>query len=272
MKKPYRKCCEFLGQWHYSKHFPFCYERKGACAVRRNIYLFSFIVLLSLAICVHVWAAPFAYIANSGSDSVSVIDTATNTVVGPPIPVGSTPIGVAVNPAGTRVYVANSGSNSVSVIDTATNTVIGSPIPVGGQPIGVAVTPTGTRVYVANFNSNTVSVIDTASNTVTGSPISVGEGPQAFGQFIVPPKAFTIWTGTVSFPLKLTTPVKDAHENTKFNTSRETFEGVLKMFISEEGPQPDENGCYILLETDDDKISMCFKEMAAIATDVFILI
>jgi YVTN family beta-propeller protein len=114
--------------------------------VRRNIYLFSFIVLLSLAICVHVWAAPFAYIANSGSDSVSVIDTATNTVVGPPIPVGSTPIGVAVNPAGTRVYVANSGSNSVSVIDTATNTVIGSPIPVQGDM--VLVTQVVNEVYL----------------------------------------------------------------------------------------------------------------------------
>jgi YVTN family beta-propeller protein len=55
--------------------------------MRKNIYLFSFIVLLSLAICVHVWAAPFAYIANSGSDSVSVIDTATNTVIGSPISV-----------------------------------------------------------------------------------------------------------------------------------------------------------------------------------------
>jgi YVTN family beta-propeller protein len=60
-------------------------------------------------------------INNSGS--VSVIDTATNTVPAT-VSVGSSPQGVAVNPAGTRVYVANAGSNSVSVIDTATNTVV----------------------------------------------------------------------------------------------------------------------------------------------------
>ena len=64
------------------------------------------------------------------SNGVSVIDTATNTVMGAPIPGGGAPYGVAVNPAGTRVYVANV-SGSVSVIDTATNTVIGAPIPVG---------------------------------------------------------------------------------------------------------------------------------------------
>jgi len=53
-----------------------------------------------------IQAAPFAYIANSGSNSVSVIDTATNTVVAT-VGVGSAPIGVAANAAGTRVYVAN---------------------------------------------------------------------------------------------------------------------------------------------------------------------
>src|SRR5262245_29628679 len=62
-------------------------------------------------------AAPFAYITNSGDNSVSVLDTASNTVVGAPIPVGTGPRGVAVHPAGTRVYVANFGDNTVSVLD-----------------------------------------------------------------------------------------------------------------------------------------------------------
>ncbi len=46
-------------------------------------------------------AAPFAYVTNSGDGTVSVIDTATNTVLtGPafPIPVGSGGLGVAVTP------------------------------------------------------------------------------------------------------------------------------------------------------------------------------
>jgi len=54
--------------------------------------------------------------------------------------VGSGPIGVAVNPAGTKAYVANSDYNTVSVIDTATNTVTAT-VNVGSSPYGVSVTP-----------------------------------------------------------------------------------------------------------------------------------
>ena len=43
---------------------------------------------------------------NLFSNNVSVIDTATNTVVAT-VAVGSSPFGVAVNPAGTRAYVTD---------------------------------------------------------------------------------------------------------------------------------------------------------------------
>ena len=123
----------------------------------------------------------FAYVAKSdGSNpgSVSVIATATNTVVGSPIPVDVAPVGVAITPNGAFVYVANSGSNTVSVIATASNTVVAT-ISVGSPsgPAGVAITPNGAFVYVSNFVSNTVSVIATATNTVVGSPIPVEERP-----------------------------------------------------------------------------------------------
>jgi YVTN family beta-propeller protein len=75
-----------------------------------------------------------AYITNSGSNTVSVINTATNMVIGSPIPVGSQPAGVAITPDGSEVYVGNQGSNTVSVIDTATATVIGSPTPLAPNP------------------------------------------------------------------------------------------------------------------------------------------
>jgi YVTN family beta-propeller protein len=126
--------------------------------------------------------------------AVSVIATATNTVIGSPI-AASSPDGVAVTPDGSKVYVANINDNSVSVIDTATNTVIGSPIPVGNNPIGVAVTPDGSKVYVANEQSDTVSVITTATNKVIGS-ITVGSGPSAFGLFIQPAKPAPRFAGT----------------------------------------------------------------------------
>src|SRR5271168_5377061 len=67
-------------------------------------------------------SGPFAYVANEISNTVSVIDTATNTVSAI-VGVGSGPLGVAITPDGTKAYVANAGSNTVGVIDTATNTV-----------------------------------------------------------------------------------------------------------------------------------------------------
>ena len=119
-------------------------------------------------------AAPFAYISNSASNSVSVIDTANNTVVAT-APVGTNPWGVAVNPSGTRAYVSNRDSNSVSVIATASNSVVAT-IPIGSSPGGVAMNPAGTRAYVAKFGSASVSVIDTASNSVVAT-VPVGTNP-----------------------------------------------------------------------------------------------
>lgn len=116
-----------------------------------------------------------AYITNPNSDSVSIINTAINLIVGTvAVAVGNFPSGVAVNPAGTRVYVANSSDDSVSIIDTATNAVIGA-IAVGDAPSGVAINPAGSRIYVINNGSNNVSIIDTATNTVVGT-FAAGNG------------------------------------------------------------------------------------------------
>ena len=72
------------------------------------------------------------YVANMDSNTVSVIDTATNTVSAT-VTVGSGPVGVAVSPNGLKVYVANWGSNTVSVINTATNAVT-TTVGVGDAP------------------------------------------------------------------------------------------------------------------------------------------
>lgn len=55
-----------------------------------------------------------AYVTSAGTNTVSVIDTATNTVV-TTTPVGTGP-GIVVMTA-RNVYVANTGSDTVSVID-----------------------------------------------------------------------------------------------------------------------------------------------------------
>src|SRR5258706_12629442 len=80
-----------------------------------------------------------AYITNQSSNTVSVMDTGTDTVIAT-IPVGVTPFGVAVTPDGSKVYVANRSPNTVSVIHTATNTgnatiTVGPPHPDTCAPI-----------------------------------------------------------------------------------------------------------------------------------------
>jgi YVTN family beta-propeller protein len=80
-----------------------------------------------------------AYVANDNSNTVSVIETATNTVVAT-VAVGSAPLRVAVTPDGKHAYVTNDNSNTVSVIDTATNTVLAT-VAVGKGPLGVGIIP-----------------------------------------------------------------------------------------------------------------------------------
>ena len=123
----------------------------------------------------------FAYItdgggANPGSNTVSVIDVATNTLVPPLLPVGTSPAGIAVTPDANFAYVANRDSGTVSVFNTLTNATATIP-GVGSILQGVAIAPDGKTVYVAGGPAaGTVSVINTVVNTV-GTPIPVGSEP-----------------------------------------------------------------------------------------------
>jgi YVTN family beta-propeller protein len=103
------------------------------------------------------------------SGTVSVIDTATNTVV-KTINVGLHPCGMALSPDGDRLYVTNANSDTVSVVDTATDAVTktlsvalgdpGRPSVLGSSPNAVAVSPAGNTLYVANAAENAIAVID----------------------------------------------------------------------------------------------------------------
>lgn len=123
-----------------------------------------------------------AYITNTSAGTVSVIDTATNTVTAT-IAVGGTDTGVAVSPDGSKVYIGSFDTNTVSVIATATNRVIATiAVP---SPLGVAVSPDGGKVYVANFDASSVSVIATATNAVT-AVIALPVGSYPLGVAVTP--------------------------------------------------------------------------------------
>src|SRR5262249_18707983 len=91
-----------------------------------------------------------AYVANQGTNTVSVLDATTGAAVGNPITVGSAPTGVAASPDGSKVYVTNRTSGSVSVIRTTDNMVVNT-ITVGTQPESVTFSTDGTRAYVSNY-------------------------------------------------------------------------------------------------------------------------
>ena len=140
-------------------------------ALKKVLGITALVLLMLVSI---AGAEPFAYITNGDSNNVSVIDVSTNKVTAT-ISVGSNPMGVAVNPNGTKVYVGNANSNNISIIDTATNTVTAA-VPVGSNPMGIAVSPDGKNVYVTNHLSNTVSFFNTSTNNVKAT-VDVGKNP-----------------------------------------------------------------------------------------------
>ena len=131
------------------------------------------------------YAGAYAYIANGGEDTISVIEIVENSIVGS-ISVASSPYGVAVDPNGDYVFVSNSSDGTVSVIDPLFYSVIKT-FSVGSGPKGIAASPDGTYLYVANNGDNTVSIIDfwndeIGSVAVGREPLGVVAGPE--GKYI----------------------------------------------------------------------------------------
>lgn len=107
------------------------------------------------------------YVTNQGyngaSETITVIDGATNATTTLTDTKAGGPLGVAVNPVTNKIYITDFvGDNSVMVIDGATNTT--SHVPVGiprttSEPFAIAVNPVTNKIYVANAGINDVTVI-----------------------------------------------------------------------------------------------------------------
>lgn len=96
------------------------------------------------------------YVANANSDTVTVIQTDTDSVetvlnVKPmkELPFGSAPNALTVSPNGATLYVANGGNNLLAVVDLETGSVRGL-IPTGWYPSAVTLSADGSMLYVAN--------------------------------------------------------------------------------------------------------------------------
>jgi len=122
------------------------------------------------------------FVANGSDNTVSVINSSTDTVVGSPVGVGTSPNYLAISPDRSTAYVTDSGANEVSVINTATDKVINQ-IPLPGAR-GLAITPDGSTVYVTGGSSDTSLIPITTATDEVGAAIGVGSG--AAGVAITP--------------------------------------------------------------------------------------
>jgi YVTN family beta-propeller protein len=192
----------------------------------------------------------FAYVSNRDSNTVSVIDLSTLTVVQTPS-TGSAPFGLVLSPDGTRLYVSNRSSNTVSVFSVSNGQLTSiTTISVGLAPRGIAISPDGAHLYVVNQGANTVSVVDTSTNAVTATitvgnqPLSVAVSPdssQAYVTNFTGNTVSVIDTATNTVTATVTTGngpdgVTVSPDGTRFYTANRT-DGTVSQFNTSDNSQ-----------------------------------
>jgi YVTN family beta-propeller protein len=125
---------------------------------------------------------------NSAGDAVSLIDPATNKVVGE-IPNIEVNHGAAAAPDGSRLYVTNEADSTLDMVDSKTLAVV-KHVPLSGHPNNLSISKDGRRVYIAIAQApGAVDVVDTASGTLAKTIPIEGAGHNTYvtpdGKFVV---------------------------------------------------------------------------------------
>ena len=177
------------------------------------------------------------YVTEFNTNSISVIDTLTNTII-TTIQVGLGPFGIAYDAPAHKIYVADSTSKELSVIDAQTDKlihniemnetvqgvvydpitgwilvtdnsnnsllelsdtydIVANTIPVGIQPSSVAIDTDNGNAYVSNFVSGTVTMIDGLTNNPSWTA-NVGVHPYALAVDSNSSRLFVVNSGSNS--------------------------------------------------------------------------
>ncbi len=121
----------------------------------------SLSLLLSASLCMHAASVRIIQ-TNSAGDDVSLIDPATNKVVGT-IKGIEVNHGAAAAPDGSKFYISNESRSTLEIVDAKTLKIIKS-VPLTAHPNNISISKDGKRVYVAIVRApGYVDVIDTAS-------------------------------------------------------------------------------------------------------------
>ena len=165
----------------------------------RNLRAIAIAATLAL-VALPSFAAPFAYVGEAFSNSIRVIDTATNTEAA--TIAANSYAKFAVHPSGNFIYVpVNPGGwelGSLDVYSTSDNSLV-TRIPVGASPFDVALHPSGDYVYVASRSAQVpsgsgprvISVVDTTTNTVSATV----EIAHKFSEMLVHPSGNILYVG-----------------------------------------------------------------------------
>ena len=103
----------------------------------------------------------FAYVANSESGTVSVVEIGRMRLVRS-IDAGGGPRGMALHPLADEIWVTNAETNSISIIDLETRNERVE-FACGAMPVDVCFTPDGARAIVTNMQEGNVSIFDAST-------------------------------------------------------------------------------------------------------------
>ncbi len=119
-------------------------------------------------------AGDYIFVANEGSDSVSVIDVMKKGVV-KTIKVGKSPHGLRVSKDGKMAVVANKGESTISLID-AENLEEVTKITVGKSPVQVAISPESKYAFVTKEEGNELVKVNLIIKQVVGAGLGAHVG------------------------------------------------------------------------------------------------
>jgi YVTN family beta-propeller protein len=115
------------------------------------------------------------YVANESSNSVTVIDGLSFTMIGTIDARNYATHDLALSRDGTRLFATNLASGKLSVIDTNALETIAT-VPTGSRCHVVTLTNDNRFAWVANIGEDNISIVDTSSYRILGT-IPVGQGP-----------------------------------------------------------------------------------------------
>jgi len=113
------------------------------------------------------------YVADWTGSNITVIDPATNTTVGPSIPVGSDPSAILYDPANDTLFVGNFGSANVSVLSDATDALVHT-YP-ATDPQSLAYDAQTNSVYSVGEPSSEVYAVNASTYASLGAPLRLGD-------------------------------------------------------------------------------------------------